>query len=59
MDNSEIGMTMRNDDRAPCHTSARGQRLAWSPPRLTRFRAGEAEVGGNPINPEGGFATGS
>mgnify|MGYP006399374765 CR=1 FL=1 len=50
---------MRNDDRAPCHTSARGQRLAWSPPRLTRFRAGEAEVGGNPINPEGAFATGS
>lgn len=50
---------MRNDDRESSQTTASGQRRAWSPPRLTRFRAGEAELGGNPANPEGAFATGS
>lgn len=34
-------------------------RRAWTPPRLTRLRAGQAELGANPANPEQAFAMGS
>lgn len=34
-------------------------RKPWSPPRYSRIRAGEAELGANPIRPEGAFAMGS
>lgn len=50
---------MRKDDKVSSQSDASGQRRAWSPPRLTRFRAGEAELGANPMTPEGAFAQGS
>lgn len=50
---------MRNEDQILSQDTASGQRRAWSPPRLTRFRAGEAEAGANPILPEGPINTGS
>ena len=29
------------------------QRRRWSPPRVVQLHAGKAELGANPVNPEG------
>lgn len=34
-------------------------RKPWSPPKYSRIRAGEAELGANPVRQEGIFALGS
>ena len=34
-------------------------RRPWTRPRVTRIRAGEAELGATPVKPEGPFAMGS
>jgi hypothetical protein len=34
-------------------------RRPWNAPRLIRIKAGEAEIGSNPIMPEGPIAKGS
>jgi hypothetical protein len=38
---------------------AERERKTWDRPRLTRLRAGEAEIGANPAKPELHFAYGS
>jgi hypothetical protein len=38
---------------------APAQRKAWIAPRLSRLRAGEAEIGADPAKPELNFAYGS
>jgi hypothetical protein len=43
-------------DNASSTPKARRQ---WDAPRLTRIRAGEAETGANPANPEAHFGSGS
>ncbi len=35
------------------------ERKPWSPPRYSRIRAGDAELGANTVRPEGAFAQGS
>jgi len=40
-------------------TQDRHQRREWSRPRLSRLKAGEAELGGNPVQPEGPLGHGS
>lgn len=36
-----------------------GPRQQWATPRLVRMRAGDAELGANPLRPEGPIAMGS
>ena len=48
---------MQNDEQPRIAEAA--PRRTWSRPKLSRIRAGEAELGANPIKPEGAFATGS
>lgn len=38
---------------------ASSPRQEWATPRLVRMRAGDAEVGANPLRPEGPIAMGS
>ena len=38
---------------------ARATRRGWERPQLTKLRAGDAELGANPIKEEGAFAKGS
>jgi hypothetical protein len=39
--------------------AAKAPRREWQAPRLARLRAGQAELGANPIKEEGVFAKGS
>jgi hypothetical protein len=53
---------MDHDQQIPSADTAapaRKARRPWSPPHLTRIRAGEAELGANAALPEGHFAQGS
>ena len=50
---------MRKEDQVLSQNAVSGERRDWSPPRLTRFRAGEAEVGASPVVPEGPINFGS
>lgn len=50
---------MRNEDKVLPENAATAQRREWNAPRLTRFRAGEAEVGASPAVPEGPINFGS
>lgn len=40
-------------------TPVKAPRRPWTRPRVTRMRAGEAELGATPVKPEGPFAFGS
>jgi hypothetical protein len=40
-------------------TPVKALRRPWTRPRVTRMRAGEAELGATPVKPEGPFAFGS
>ncbi|HEY7808521.1 MAG TPA: hypothetical protein VIC34_15095 [Croceibacterium sp.] len=44
---------------ADAGTPAQKPRKPWTRPRVTRMRAGEAELGATPVKPEGPFAFGS
>jgi hypothetical protein len=40
-------------------TPAHDERRPWVRPRVAKIRAGEAELGANPIKPDGAFSVGS
>jgi hypothetical protein len=53
MDNEQTNSSAQQAAPAP------RARRPWTRPRVTRIRAGEAELGATPVKPEGPFAMGS
>lgn len=51
---------MSAEPTPPCMAEEPAEtRKPWTPPRVAVMRAGEAEAGPDPINPEGAFGMGS
>lgn len=50
---------MTTEPTPPAPLPADDHRQPWTPPLIHAMRAGDAEAGPIPVNPEGGFGFGS